>query len=101
MVDIFAEGALGPAAAARWLNSHIEGANYRPIAVWRLMKKGSVAADGHRIFLEHIKLGRKFFTSAPALGRLAARLAAVGPTASHTASTATPKEELVASGFFR
>jgi hypothetical protein len=101
MRDVLAEGALGSAAAARWLNDHVNGARYSPLAVWRFMTKGCQAVDGQRIYLEHAKLGRKFLTSGPALARFAARLA--GPAACSVTSLLAPdaKKELENSGFYR
>ena len=43
--------------------------------MWRLCRKGVKAANGERIYLEHIRFGSKIYTSAPAIERLAARVA--------------------------
>jgi hypothetical protein len=104
MDDVFAEGALGTAAAARWLNERVADAHYSPMAIWRFMTRGCIATSGERIYLEHGKLGRKFFTSAAALSRFAARLAATtrvtGVTDSHSRSATAARIELETSGFF-
>ena len=103
MADILEEGALGTAAAARWLNQHVDGGKFRPISVWRYMSKGCVAVDGQRIFLEHAKLGKKFVTSGPALSRFATRLAQnkVTVAARNTGSIEGARSELEDAGFFR
>ena len=43
--------------------------------LWRHINKGFVAADGSRIYLEHLRYGRRIFTSREAIERFAKRIA--------------------------
>ena len=43
--------------------------------LWRHISKGFVAADGSRIFLEHMRYGRRIFTSLEAVERFAKHIA--------------------------
>jgi len=111
MTDLLNEGGLGTAAAARYLNERVHAGRYSPLVIWRWMKHGALAADGQRIYLEHVRLGRKFLTSRAALSRFARRLAqggisntyAVGPDAGvgkgHSSDDAA-RAELKNNGFF-
>jgi len=98
MPDLLSEGAIGTAGAAKWLNQQVKDARYSPIAIWRFMRKGSIGVNGQRVCLEYIKLGRRFMTSAAALSRFAARLAATNPD---TPPNNKSKQDLERSDFYR
>jgi hypothetical protein len=98
MADILAEGVMTTAAAAHWLNKRIEGGRYGPSAIWRKMVHGSIAADGTRVWLEHIRIGRrKFLTSGRAIARFAARMACM--PSDKPSDPANAVADLRASGF--
>ena len=105
MPDLLAEDVLSTAAAARYLNQRIPDGRFTPTGTWRCMTKGSLSRSGERIFLEHIKLGRKLFTSKQALTRFASRLARVGaaeqnPDTIPAQRTNDARADLERDGFF-
>lgn len=46
-----------------------------PSTLWRHISQGYLAADGSRIHLEHVRYGRRIFTSIEAVERFAKRIA--------------------------
>jgi hypothetical protein len=101
--DILAERTLTPAAAARELNLQVPDARFTPTGIWRWMTRGALAEDGQRIWLEHVRLGRRRITSREALSRFAARLARVGTTSAPNREKACPSKAramLEQNGFF-
>jgi hypothetical protein len=72
MIDQTTETLLSIADAARWLQRHGRRAS-RP-AVWRWARRGLIAADGTRVYLEFIRIERQVQTSAQALRRLLSTL---------------------------
>jgi hypothetical protein len=46
-----------------------------PAAIWRWCRKGVVARDGQRIYLEHRRYGRRLFTTRSALDDFAKAVA--------------------------
>lgn len=65
-------------------------------ALWRWCRRGVLARNGRRVYLEHRRYGSRLFTTAEALDRFGAELAeadthaADGTRASPTRSTAKP-----------
>lgn len=79
MPDLLTEDVLGTGAAARYLNERVPDGRFTPMGTWRCMTKGTLSRNGERIYLEHIKLGRKLYTSKQGLARYASRLACQAP----------------------
>ncbi|HSZ55460.1 MAG TPA: hypothetical protein VK797_07370 [Tepidisphaeraceae bacterium] len=101
---ILTEGGLTTAAAARYLNQRIPDSNFSPVTVWRWMQAGAIADDGQRVFLEHVRAGRKLVTSREALDRFVHRLTSTPPAPLE--GRVSPKQvgdataSLAADGFF-
>jgi len=76
---------LTPAQAARLCPVKIS-----PEGVWRWMRKGVLARDGTRVFLRHIRIGRRVFTRKEWLDEHWAELAAADQKAAGAASDAGP-----------
>lgn len=104
MADLLDEGAIGSAAAARYLREQVAKARFSPATIWRWMTTGALAADGGRIYLEHVRLGRRWLTSRPALSRFAHRLAVRGdavPDVGRGLVVPEAKADLEEAGFYR
>jgi len=99
--NIFAEDLLTTAAAARFLSERLGDGKVSPTSLWRWISKGVLAADGQRVQLEHLKLGRRLMTSRQALARFAQRL---GYATTELRPTVPLEQEaladLAAAGFF-
>lgn len=101
MPELLDEDLLSTSATSRYLNERVPDKHFSPLVVWRWTHDGLVAADGQRVFLEHVRLGRRLVTSKQALARFARRLAQRGTSAeAPLPAAADAKAQLAASGFF-
>lgn len=74
---------------------HVPG-DPSPAALWRWCRRGILARDGQRIYLEHRRFGGRLFTSVQALDRFGQQLAAAdtGPFDVHGDSERTRPDQL-------
>ncbi len=87
--EILSGGGLTLPAAAKILPPHRgEGECTSHVTLWRWVTVGARAADGRTVKLEAVRLGSRWLTSRPAIGRFMAALTVDAPatTPDHTAS---------------
>lgn len=74
MIDVFSESMLTITQACRILPTGRNGARPQFTTLWRWIRDGLKAPDGHLVKLEAIRIGCKWMTSREALARFFQRL---------------------------